>query len=83
MLSWAADVDVRNGTRSWFDRVPSLSNPADAPSRLDWGPRKGWLWREPEFCGWTGPQERWSGAEPAMCMGARRADTAKDPSFRP
>ena len=32
---WAAESEL--GAYSWFERVPSLSNPADGPSRLCFG----------------------------------------------
>ena len=32
--------------------MPSLSNPADAPSRLDFGACGQWRWREPAADGW-------------------------------
>ena len=34
IVSRVADLDVRDGALTWYERVPSFSNPADAPSRL-------------------------------------------------
>ena len=34
LASIASSDDARLGSRVWYDRVPSPSNPADAPSRL-------------------------------------------------
>ena len=34
ILAMIADLDVVDGALGWFDRVPTASNPADAPSRL-------------------------------------------------
>ena len=35
MLAMAARLEVRAGMRSWYTRVPSESNLADGPSRLN------------------------------------------------
>ena len=55
LISWVADADVRLGARSWYDRVPSPSNPADGPSRLHYAGCSGWQWRKPVFRGWSPP----------------------------
>lgn len=34
ILARIADRDVRDGALSWYERVPTTSNPADAPSRM-------------------------------------------------
>ena len=58
LVHWVADADVRLGARSWFDRVPSPSNPADAPSRLDFAACEaaGWERVEPKVGDWTCPR---------------------------
>ena len=52
LLDWVADQDVALGARSWYDRVPSVPNPADTPSRLDYGACGRWRWRDPSVDGW-------------------------------
>ena len=34
ILSRISEQDVRDGALSWYERVPTCSNPADAPSRM-------------------------------------------------
>ena len=64
LVSRVADADVRLGVRSWFGRVPSLSNPADAPSRLDFASREaeGWELCPPVVGAWPPPTEAWASA---------------------
>ena len=43
MASLTSAADAQLGVRAWYDRVPSLSNPADAPSRMEVPPcLEGW-----------------------------------------
>ena len=35
LASLASAADVQLGARTWYERVPSASNPADAPSRME------------------------------------------------
>ena len=48
LASLASADDAQLGVRVWYDRVPSASNPADAPSRLE---------LPPPLEGWARPEE--------------------------
>ncbi len=60
LLSQVTKAEVFLNSRTWFARVPSESNPADAPSRLDFK----------QLRAITGAKPKW----PGMCTeaGARR-----------
>eukprot|EP00438_Fugacium_kawagutii_P009401 Skav231307 [mRNA] locus=scaffold161:371835:373196:+ [translate_table: standard] len=49
LLQFNAKKDIQNRGRNWYSRVPSLSNPSDAASRLDFASYQGGVWTEPVY----------------------------------